>query len=116
MVYAKKAKSDNIEGGLYQSEIFPILTRKGHAARLQGVDPSRRPRACDRRFSGARRSAARSVRDRAGCGAELVGIGCAVEKGFQGGGDKLRAAGVNLHSLAIIESAEPGNIVFREEA
>ena len=42
--------------------------------------------------------------------------GCAVEKGFQGGGDKLRAAGVNLHSLAIIESAEPGHIVFREEA
>ena len=32
------------------------------------------------------------------------------------GGDKLRAAGVNLHSLAIIESAEPGHIVFREEA
>ena len=29
---------------------------------------------------------------------------------------ELRAAGVNLHSLAIIESAEPGNIVFREEA
>ena len=48
-------------------------------------------------------------------GAEVAGIGIAVEKGFQGGGDKLRAAGVNLHSLAIIESAEPGNIVFREE-
>ena len=47
-------------------------------------------------------------------GAHLVGVGCAVEKGFQGGGDKLRAAGVNLHSLAVIESAEPGNIVFRE--
>ena len=27
----------------------------------------------------------------------------------------LREAGVNLCSLAIIESAEPGNIVFREE-
>ena len=39
----------------------------------------------------------------------------AVEKGFQGGGDRLRAAGVNLKSLAIIESAEPGNIVFRGE-
>ena len=49
-------------------------------------------------------------------GATVEGIGIAVEKGFQGGGDKLRAAGVNLHSLAIIESAEPGNIVFREEA
>ena len=30
-------------------------------------------------------------------------------------GDRLRAAGVNLKSLAIIESAEPGNIVFRGE-
>ena len=49
-------------------------------------------------------------------GATVEGIGIAVEKGFQGGGDKLRAAGVNLHSLAIIESAEPGHIVFREEA
>ena len=29
--------------------------------------------------------------------------------------DRLRAAGVNLKSLAIIESAEPGNIVFRDE-
>ena len=50
-----------------------------------------------------------------GAGATLVGIGCAVEKGFQGGGDRLRAAGYNLKSLAIIESAEPGNIVFRED-
>lgn len=49
-------------------------------------------------------------------GGTVEGVGVAVEKGFQGGGDKLRAAGVNLHSLAIIESAEPGNIVFREEA
>ena len=44
-----------------------------------------------------------------------MGVGCAVEKGFQGGGDRLRQAGVNVKSLAIIESAEPGNIVFREE-
>ena len=48
-------------------------------------------------------------------GATLVGIGCAVEKGFQGGGDRLRAAGYNLKSLAIIESAEPGNVVFRDD-
>ena len=48
-------------------------------------------------------------------GATLVGVGCAVEKGFQGGGDRLRQAGINVKSLAIIESAEPGNIVFRED-
>ena len=49
----------------------------------------------------------------AGC--ELVGIGCAVEKGFQHGGDKLREAGVNLKSLAILEKAEPGCVEFRED-
>ena len=48
-------------------------------------------------------------------GATLMGIGCAVENGFQCGGYRLRAAGGNLKSLAIIESAEPGNIVFRDD-
>ncbi|WP_293556105.1 xanthine phosphoribosyltransferase [Phascolarctobacterium sp.] len=48
-------------------------------------------------------------------GGTVEGVGVAVEKGFQGGGDKLRAAGVNLHSLAIIESmdAKTNSVVFR---
>ena len=48
-------------------------------------------------------------------GAQLVGIGIAVEKGFQHGGDDLREKGYNIHSLAIIDKAEPGHIVFRGE-
>ena len=48
-------------------------------------------------------------------GAELVGIGIAVEKGFQGGGDRLRAMDVNYHALAVIESADENGIVFRED-
>ena len=46
-------------------------------------------------------------------GAELVGIGVAVEKGFQHGGDRLREAGYNLRSLAIIDGTEGGKITFR---
>lgn len=48
-------------------------------------------------------------------GATVEGVGIAIEKGFQGGGDKLRAAGVNLHSLAIIDKmdAATGSIRFR---
>lgn len=48
-------------------------------------------------------------------GATVEGIGIAVEKGFQGGGDSLRERGYNLQSLAIVESmdAETGEIVFR---
>ena len=40
-----------------------------------------------------------------------------VEKGFQGGGDKLRKAGYNLHSLAIIDKmdAKTNTVVFRHE-
>lgn len=44
---------------------------------------------------------------------EVVGIGIAVEKGFQGGGDGLREAGYDVQSLAIIEEASEGHIVFR---
>jgi xanthine phosphoribosyltransferase len=46
-------------------------------------------------------------------GAQLVGIGAVVEKGFQHGGDELRSKGVNLKSLCIIDSMENG-ITFRE--
>ena len=47
-------------------------------------------------------------------GAEIVGIGIAVEKGFQGGGDKLRACGYRIESLARIASLddETGEITF----
>ena len=39
-------------------------------------------------------------------GATVEGVGIAVEKGFQDGGDKLRAAGVRVESLAIIEKMD----------
>ena len=49
-------------------------------------------------------------------GATLEGVGIAIEKGFQPGGAKLREAGIDLYSLAIVESmnAETGEILFRE--
>jgi len=39
-------------------------------------------------------------------GAEVVGIGIAVEKGVQKGGEKLRAAGYHLESIAIIDEMD----------
>ena len=47
---------------------------------------------------------------------EASGIGIAVEKGFQGGGDALRAEGYDVDSLAIVESMNPetGEITFRD--
>ncbi|MEE0773933.1 MAG: xanthine phosphoribosyltransferase, partial [Merdibacter sp.] len=47
--------------------------------------------------------------------ATVEGIGIAVEKGFQEGGDRLREAGYRVESLAIVDSMDPetGEITFR---
>ena len=47
--------------------------------------------------------------------AEVVGVGIAVEKGFQEGGKKLREAGIHLKSLAIVDGIEDGKIVLRPD-
>ena len=50
-------------------------------------------------------------------GATVEGVGIAVEKGFQEGGQLLRGKGVRVESLAIVDSmnAETGEIVFRQQ-
>lgn len=115
LLFAKKAKSDNIEGGLYKSEIFSYTYKKtvnlivsaewlGEGDRVLVIDDFL-----------ANGEALRGVIDIAHqAGAEVVGVGIAVEKGFQAGGQKLRDAGYKLHSLAIIEHADENGIVFRE--
>ena len=54
-----------------------------------------------------------SIVEQAGC--TLVGVGIAVEKGFQPGGRKLREAGVNLKSLAIVTSIQDGRIQLADD-
>ena len=50
-------------------------------------------------------------------GATVEGIGIAVEKGFQQGGELIRSKGIQLESLAIVDSmnSETGEIVFRDQ-
>ena len=47
--------------------------------------------------------------------AQVVGVGIAVEKGFQPGGKKLREAGVKLISLAIVDAIQNGEIILRDQ-
>ena len=116
MLFAKKAKSDNIESGLYQSEVFSYTYKKKVTLLVSKEWLSADDKVLIIDDFMANGEAMRGLCDIVtAAGATLMGIGCAVEKGFQGGGDRLRAAGVNLKSLAIIESAEPGNIVFRDD-
>ena len=50
-------------------------------------------------------------------GAEVSGIGIAIEKGFQEGGERIRNLGYHLESLAIVEhmDAKTGEITFRPQ-
>ena len=116
MVFAKKAKSDNIEGGLYQSDIFSYTYKKKVTLLVaqDWISPDDRVLIIDDFMANG--EAMRGLIDIVSkAGARLMGIGVAVEKGFQHGGDRLREAGYDLRSLAIIDSTEGGKITFREE-
>lgn len=116
MVFAKKAKSDNIEGGLYQSDIFSYTYKKKVTLLVSKdwITANDKVLIVDDFMANgeAMRGLCDIVKE---AGAELVGIGIAVEKGFQHGGDRIREAGINIQSLAIIDSADENGFVFRED-
>lgn len=116
MLFAKKAKSDNIEGGLICSEIHSYTYNKTVTLMVESdmIKPTDNVLIIDD-FLANGEALKGLIHIVEKTGARLEGIGIAIEKGFQGGGDKLRAAGVNLKSLAIIDSVEDG-IRFRSEA
>ncbi len=116
LLFAKKAKSDNIEGGLVKSEIFSYTYKKKVTLMVSAewIGPEDKILIVDDFMANgeAMRGLVDIIRQ---VGAELVGVAIAIEKGFQGGGDRLRAQGIDVYSLAVIEHAEPGNIVFRDQ-
>ncbi|HJA70961.1 MAG TPA: xanthine phosphoribosyltransferase [Candidatus Lachnoclostridium stercoravium] len=118
VLFAKKSKTKNIAGEVYTSRvqsythgrIFDIIVAKeflGPGDKVLIID--------DFLANGAALEGLISlVKD---SGAEFVGAGIIIEKGFQGGGDRLREAGIRLESLAIVDSMDEttGEIVFRDE-
>ena len=115
LLFAKKAKSDNIEGGLYKSDIYSYTYRKNVTLLMsaQWLTSSDKVLIVDDFLANG--EALRGLVDIVDqAGAELIGIGVAVEKGFQPGGKNMREAGHNLKSLAIIDKIDGNNIVFRD--
>ena len=117
MLFAKKAKSDNIESGLIQSEIFSYTYKKKVTLLVSQEWLSENDRVLiidDFMANGYAMGGLVDIVRKAG--AQLVGIGVAVEKGFQGGGDKFRAMpDIPYKALAVIESADENGIIFRED-
>ncbi|MCI8366225.1 MAG: xanthine phosphoribosyltransferase [Eggerthellaceae bacterium] len=116
VVFAKKAQSVNLDGEMYTTKIesfthkrvFDVIVAKkflGPEDHVLIID--------DFLANGCALNGLIEIVEEAG--ATVEGIGIAVEKGFQGGGDALRERGYRLESLAIVESmdADSGEIVFR---
>ena len=115
LVFAKKSKSDNIEGGLYQSDIYSYTYKKSVTLlmSMQWLGSEDKVLIIDDFLANG--EALRGIVDIADqAGAEVLGIGIAIEKGFQPGGQRIRDAGYNLKSLVIIDKADETGIVFRE--
>ena len=107
LLFAKKAKSDNIEGGLYKSEIFSFTYKKT----VNLIVSAEWLRAGDRVLVIddflANGEALRGVIDIAHqANAEVVGVGIAVEKGQQKGGKELREEGYQVESIATIKEMD----------
>jgi len=116
LLFAKKAKSDNIEGGLYKSDIFSYTYKKNVTLlmSMQWLNSNDKVLIIDDFLANG--EALRGLIDIVDqAGAELIGIGIAIEKGFQSGGQLIRDTGQNLKSLAIIDKMDENGIVFREQ-
>ena len=116
MVFAKKAKSAHIENGILHCEIYSYTYKKTVTVMVESdyIKPTDHVLIMDDFLANG--EAIRGLTDIVKmAGASLEGIAIAVEKGFQHGGDKMRDAGVNVCSLAIIDDTQDGKIKFRED-
>ena len=117
LVFAKKNKTKNIAGDVYTApvESFTHGTTYNIMVSKKFLNPGDRVLIIDDflAIGNALKGLISLVKE---SGAELVGCGTVIEKGYQHGGDKLRADGIRVESLAIIESmdADKGEIVFRD--
>jgi xanthine phosphoribosyltransferase len=115
VVFAKKSASKNIDGDIYTTVITSYTRGIDSTVILEKrfLTPDDRILIIDDILATGK--AQRGLLDICKqAGASVAGIGVVIEKGFQGGGDELRAAGYHLESLAVIDSMDNNTLVFRD--
>ena len=114
LVFAKKHKTSNVDGSVYSTVVHSYTHGTDYTVVVSRdyLLPQDRVLLVDDFLANGK--ALLGLIDLVGqAGAELVGAACAIEKGFQGGGDALRAKGIRVESLAVIESMSDDSITFR---
>lgn len=118
MVFAKKSQTVNIDGEVYSTKIESFTHKRVYDVILSKKYLSSKDHVLiidDFLANGCALNGLLDIAQKAG--ATVEGVGIAVEKGFQRGGELIRQKGIRVESLAIIESmdADSGNIVFKEQ-
>lgn len=118
VVFAKKTQTKNIAGDVFTTKvesfthgrIYDIIVSK------EFLSPDDRVLLIDDFLANGRALEGLAALVQSS-GAQLVGAGVVIEKGFQPGGDEIRKKGIHLESLAIVDSMDEntGSITFREQ-
>lgn len=116
VVFAKKGHHKNIGNDVYNAEVFSFTKGTSYT-----IFVSRKYLSADDNVlviddflaNGQAVLGLKKIIEEAG--ASLQGVGIAIEKGFQNGGKQIREAGINLRSLAIIDSMTDDSISFRND-
>lgn len=118
MVFAKKSQSVNIDGSVYATKIESFTHKRSYDVIVSKkyLGPDDHVLIIDDFLAnGCAVNGLCDLIEEAG--ATLEGVGIAVEKGFQEGGNILRQRGIRVESLAIVDDMndETGEIVFRPQ-
>ena len=116
VVFAKKTQSLNIDGEVYSTKIESFTHKRVYDVIVSKkfLNPDDHILIIDDFLAnGCALEGLIDIANKAG--ATVEGIGIAVEKGFQKGGDLIRSKGIRVESLAIVESMDDqtGEITFR---
>ena len=116
VVFAKKSQSVNLDGEMYTAEVESFTHKNKNNVIVSKKFLNSEDKVLiidDFLANGCALQGLISIINQAG--ASVSGIGIAIEKGFQAGGQIIRNMGYHLESLAIIDdmNAETGEITFR---
>lgn len=117
MVFAKKSKSINIDSDVYVSEVesFTHKCKNNVVVSKSFIKPQDNVLIIDDFLAnGCALLGLIEIVEQAG--AVVSGIGIAIEKGFQKGGEIIRNKGYLLHSIAIVDKMDEKNktVIFRD--
>lgn len=114
VLFAKKHRTSNVDGNTYTAKVHSFTHNEDYdvvVSRDYLLPTDRVLLVDDFLANGQALEGLMSLCEQAG--ATVAGMGIAIEKCFSGAGDRFRAQGMHLESLAMIESMTDNEIVFR---